>query len=464
MERISFQDARRMLRDVSYMGSEDGEILSVTVDSREVTPGALFVALKGKRHDGHTFVSGAIRKGAAAVVVEQDVKAPRRVAVFRVQNTLRALGRLGRGYLDRTGAKVIAITGSNGKTTTKEMLYHILRKSFKCMRSPKSFNTEIGVPLSIFEAETGQDYIILEMGTNARGEISRMARIAPPVIGILTNISRTHLQGLHDLPGVARAKGELLDALKRDNIAVINCDNKWCRRAANHTRARVVRFGLEADCDVFASDVGITAAGSHFKLNDEVPVKLKTPGGHNIGNALAAAATAIQLGVEPELIARRLGSFKLPEMRMQRTVVASVTLINDAYNANEASVAVAADYLNRLKAKGTRCFVFGDMGELGQETGRAHRNVGMILGGMKIDYIVTVGEQAAEAAHEARRLRRGSASVSSYGTVSGAARFLISRVQPGDVVLFKASRFMDFEKLHDEVREALKKRKGASRA
>ena len=459
MEKLTFDDVREMLGRATLKTSRAGEITNVIVDSRQAKPGSLFFALKGKRRDGHEFVSSAVRKGASGVVVEREVKLPKAAAVFTVDNALRALGQMAHNYLKRVGCKVIAITGSNGKTTTKEMLYHILRGKFSVVRSERSFNTEIGVPLTIFQTKQGVEYCILEMGTNARGEIARLVRIAPPWIGVVTNISRTHLEGLLDIHGVARAKGELLDQMTSDGIAILNQDDHWCHVLAKHTKARKVWFGVEKDCDVFPTDFSYTAAGVNFMLNGEHPVKLRMPGGHNVGNALAAAAVAMQLGVDAEYITQRLSLSKLPEMRMERISVGGVTLINDAYNANEASVAVAAGYMNGLKIKGDRTFVIGDMLELGAESGRAHRNVGGLLGGSSIDHIVTVGAEAAEAAHEARRVRRGSHSVSSYTTLSGAARHLIANVKKGDVILFKASRGMEFEKLIEEVKEHLTPKK-----
>jgi UDP-N-acetylmuramoyl-tripeptide--D-alanyl-D-alanine ligase len=464
MERLSFEEVRTMLGGADLVADRAGTVQSVTVDSRKVEAGALFFALKGERSDGHDFAASAVSGGAAGVVVEREVELPKPVAVFKVPDTLRALGTMARIYLLRAGPRVIAITGSNGKTTTKEMLYHIMRQKFRTERSEKSFNTEIGVPLTILKARRALEYLILEMGTNARGEIARLVRIAPADMGIITNISRTHLEGLLDIHGVARAKGELLDAMGPEATAVLNHDDQWCAFLSKHTKAKVVWFGVEPECAAYPTDVAFSATGIRFALNGKHPVRLRAPGGHNVGNALAAAAAAMQLGLDGEYIARRLGSFKLPEMRMQRIVVRGVTLINDAYNANEASVVVAADYLNRLESRGKRFFVLGDMLELGAESGRAHRSIGGILGATSIDYIVTAGNAVAETAHEARRLRRGSHTVASYSTLSGAAKFLTANLAKGDVALFKASRGMSFETLLDEVRQGLETGKRADHA
>jgi len=465
MEKLTIQEVRDMLGADAYSGPERGTFSSVTIDSREVKPGALFFALTGKRCDGHDFVASAVRKGAAGVVVSRDVKLRKKVSCFRVRDVLRAMCKMARSYLKTTGAKVIAVTGSNGKTTTKEMIYHVIREKISCTRAEKSYNTEIGVPLAIFHVKAGQDYCILEMGTNAPGEIRNLTRIAHPSIGVVTNISRTHLEGLRDIHGVARAKGELVEALRPGEVAVLNHDDEWVQRLARHTRADVLWFGLEETCTAFAGNVSFGAASDSFDLNGKYPVKLAAPGGFNVGNALAAAAVAMNLGLKGKYIAQRLTSFKLPEMRMQRSRAGGVTLINDAYNANEASVTAAAHYLHWMKTKGDRYFVLGDMRELGAETGRAHRNVGKLLGLTSIEHIVTVGRDASDAAHEARRCpHRRSESISHYSTLSGAARFLASKVKAGDVVLFKGSRAMQLEKLVEELQEELKARKGGRRA
>ena len=465
MEKLTVEAVRDMLGGALYSGLREGTFSSVAIDSRAVKSGALFFALAGKRKDGHDFAASAVRKGAAGVVVSRDVKLPKKVPCFKVRDVLRSMGKMARQHLKTTGAKVIAVTGSNGKTTTKEMIYHVIREKTSCTRSERSYNTEIGVPLAVFNVKKGQEYCILEMGTNAPGEIRYLARIAHPSIGVVTNISRTHLEGLRDIHGVARAKGELVEALKPGEVAVLNHDDEWVQRLVRHTRGEVVWFGLEPTCTAFADNISFGAASDSFDLNGKFPVKLNAPGGFNVGNALAAAAVAIQLGLKDKYIAQRLTPFKLPDMRMQRIRAGGVALINEAYNANEASVTAAAHYLHWMKTKGERYFVLGDMRELGAETGRAHRNVGKLLGLTSIEHIVTVGRDAGEAAHEARRCpHRRSESVSNYTTLSGAARFLAADLKRGDVVLFKGSRGMQLEKLVKEVQEELKARKGGRRA
>ena len=364
------------------LGEADGALLrGVSTDTRTLRPGEAFVALKGERFDGHDFVPAALAAGAAAVVAEDRREIRRaalesRVPFVLVDDTTLALGRMAVAYrraLD--GTTVVAVTGSNGKTTTKEMIYRALSRRGPVVRSVRSFNNHVGVPLTLFSVEPGHRWAVLELGTNAPGEIAALAEMARPHIGVVTNIAETHLAGLGDREGVARAKGELVAALPADGCAVLNRDDPLCANLARLTEARVVFFGRDPAADVFVTDIRPTGEGISFRLNGRRLVRLRVLGEHNALNAAAAVAVCRRLGLSEEEVVSALEAFSGVPKRLRVRRRGGVTILDDTYNANPGSMQGALGVLAGFPCRGRRVMVCGDMRELGAASRRLHRDL-----------------------------------------------------------------------------------------
>ena len=424
------------------------QITGVSTDSRSVRPGHLFFALPGERVDGHDFVLPALDAGAGAAVVSRDVAVPSyfQDRLVRVPDTLKALGDSAQLHRRRWGGMIIAITGSNGKTTTREMLYHVLSGKIYCKRSPRSFNTDVGVPLTLFQAERTDRALIVEMGTNAPGEIAALAAIAEPNMAIITNIAETHLEGLGSVEGVAREKGALLDALGTQGIAFLNADDGWFSTLARRHPGKVISFGLSATAAYSAWDLTPGKAGYAFTIPGGTRVRLRVPGRHNVLNALVVLAVAQHLGLNLRDAAARLETFLPPEMRYQVEHIRGVTVVSDCYNANPASVRAALRTLKETVPEGRRVAVIGDMMELGDQAERLHRGLGAEVVHAGLDALWTVGEHSESVGHSARE--GGMPGRVSHGReLDRVADEVCDFLKPGDVVLVKGSRGMQMERL-----------------
>ena len=428
-------------------------------------PGGLFFALVGEKFDGHAFVLDALKKGAAAAVVSRDVGLPAEFAgrCLRVADTRRALGDLARCYVKRWGGKVVAITGSNGKTSTKDMTLHALSGWTPARKSPSSFNNEIGVPHSIFQLEETDKVAVLEMGTSGAGEIKRLAEIACPTIGAVTNIAETHLSELGTIHGVAAAKAELLDALPNDGWAVLNADDAMTLRLGWRRQCRVITFGMSECAAVRGLKVRAGAWGSEFELGTGEACALPVPGRHNVMNALAAIAICDALGMKKADAAARLATFQPSPMRLARETVGQVTIINDAYNANIRSMEAALSVLREMPVSGRRVMLCGDMLELGARSGELHRRLGKLICESGVRVLVTAGPFARMAGEVARRSSRG-VEVHHADDVMEAADALASLLRPRDVLLVKGSRGMALERAIEVVKGKLQAQGEATEA
>ena len=431
----------------------------VSTDSRTVKAGELFVALKGDNFDAHDFVIKAFERGAAGAIVSAPVKGieafPDRI-LFQVPDTLKALGDLARHIRRRLSTHIIGITGSNGKTTTKDMTYHLLSKAARVSKAQKSFNNFVGVPLTIFAIEPGDEYAVIEMGANAPGEIKYLAGIALPEIGVITTVTATHLEGFKSEAGVANAKAEMLDVIRPDGVGILNADNQWTPTMAPRCRGRLITFGVSPAADVRATDV-TSGEFLRFKLNGRTEITIPILGEFNVYNALAATAVARQLGLSDEQIREAFKDFAPPAMRLAPTKVGEVLVINDAYNANPTAMRAAMDTFATMKVSGRKVFVFGDMKELGEGSEGYHREMGKLLANKHFDLLMMVGTMAAIAGEAA--VKEGFPAEKILRAVSSleAAELLPPSLRPGDTVLLKGSRAMALEK----VIEGIKRRFGA---
>ena len=370
----------------------DLPITSVATDSRNLPAGCLFVALKGPRFDGHRFVAQALQQGAAAVMVETGAELSVAPALV-VDNTLLALGRLAAWHRQRMSAKVAAITGSNGKTTVKEMLAAILAVEVGAdavLATAGNFNNDIGMPLTLLKLAPEHRYAAIEMGMNHPGELSYLTQIARPDVALVNNALRAHLEGLGSVEAVARAKGEIYAGLQDDGIALINADDPhaslWRELAGAR---RVMSFGFAEN-----ADVRIEAANVELSLqtpSGPITAKLQVPGEHNLRNAAAAATLALALGVSKDAIQRGLSDYSGVKGRLQlHPCILGATLIDDTYNANPDSVLAAIQVL--AARPGKRILVLGDMGELGPDAAELHREVGARASAAGVDRLLCMGE------------------------------------------------------------------------
>lgn len=465
-----------------------GSVTRVSSDSRSIQAGDLFVAIRGPQFDGHAFVGESLAKGAIAAVVGEDF-APAGpgsqglqpgAILIRVDDTVRALGRLARWYRRSVvggSVTVVAVTGSNGKTTTKTMIAHVLNGRWKGRASIKSFNNEIGVPLTLLSTEPSDEFVVCEVGTNAPGEIAALARLVEPEVAVITGIAPVHLEGLGSLEGIAAEKLSLLNELRPDGCAVINADSELLRWSMSHDRQiakiKKVTFGEWPEADLRltgARTLDLSADGptgsrvaQEFTVNGRFVYRLNVPGRHNVLNALAAIGVARRFGMEDAEIAARLATFELPPMRLDSRRVGSLTLINDAYNANPASMAAGVEVLTSTPADGRRVLVMGDMRELGPAAADLHRETAERVGRSSLDVVISVGEHAKAVRDAVQAASGGRIETHAYATTDLARRRLGSLLRAGDTVLVKGSRAMALERLIAAAEEwATKKPKAGS--
>lgn len=427
-------------------GTAPSAFHGVSTDTRTLHAGALFVALKGERFDGHAFVEEAFGRGAGAVVVSLGMAATG--PLILVEDTLKALGGIAAAHRARVPAQVIAVTGSTGKTTTKEMVAAILSQGGPTACTPGNYNNEIGVPLALLELETSHYAAVVELAMRGRGQIAYLAAMARPQIGVITNIGVSHLELLGSRDAVAEAKAELLEALPEDGTAVLNADDVFFDFLRQRTRARVVCFGQGPGAEVQAVEVRLGGDGRvRFVLRGwwgEQEIRLKAAGRHHALNATAAAAAAMAAGAKPDWVEAGLAAFEAAEMRGQITRArAGYTVVNDSYNAAPDSMRVALELLADLPGE-RKWAVLGDMKELGPMGPEWHREVGELAANLKLAGVVTVGELAHYIAEGARS---GLNDVTEAADNAAATREMAARLKAGDVVLVKGSRAMKMEEI-----------------
>ncbi|MEV7137705.1 UDP-N-acetylmuramoyl-tripeptide--D-alanyl-D-alanine ligase [Streptomyces tauricus] len=442
----------------SVVGGQTHDIPDVSVqvtgqvvrDSREVEPGSLFVAFVGERVDGHDFAADVVAAGAVAVLASRPVGVPAIV----VDDVLLALGALARHVVARLGATLVALTGSAGKTSTKDLIAQVLRTKAPTVFTPGSLNNEIGLPLTALSATGDTRFLVLEMGARGIGHIRYLADLTPPKIGLVLNVGTAHIGEFGGREQIAQAKGELVEGLPEDGTAVLNADDPLVRAMASRTKARVLLFGESDEADVRAENVRLTGNGQpSFSLHTPTgcsEVTMRLYGEHHVSNALAAAAVAHELGMSADEIATALSEAgSLSRWRMEVTERPDgVTVVNDAYNANPESMRAALRALAAM-GKGRRTWaVLGQMAELGDEALAEHDAVGRLAVRLNVSKLVAVGGR------EASWLQLGAYNEGSWGEESvhvsdaqSAVDLLRSQLRPGDVVLVKASRSVGLERV-----------------
>lgn len=458
MEPVSLKFVAAACEGELRRGSPDTVVGRVGTDSRQAQPGDLFFALAGDSYDGHSFLAEVASKGVTAVVVERDKRPPQPLhcGVIVVDQTRAALGRLASVYRAQFHLPVVAVAGSNGKTTTKELLAAVLRQKFTTLWSEASFNNAIGVPLTLLRLERDHEAAVLEAGTNHPGELAPLIGMIQPRFGVLTGIGREHLEFFVDLEGVVREEGWLAELLPADGTFFVNGDSPWTSALERRTRASVVRAGLGSHNHWRAQNVRVEQRGVTFEVTAPRPEfsgEFQVPllGRHQAMNALFAIALGAELGLVPEEIRRGLESCPQPKMRMQSYEIGGVRVLDDTYNANADSMLAALQTLHDLPCSGRRLAVVGDMAELGETAAEAHAEVGRRSAELGITRLVAVGRWAGQTAAAARAA--GLREVVEYADVQAAAGEVKSMLRAGDVVLVKASRAAGLERIGEALRQ-----------
>ncbi|MDW8311538.1 MAG: UDP-N-acetylmuramoyl-tripeptide--D-alanyl-D-alanine ligase [Burkholderiales bacterium] len=420
---------------------------SVSTDSRRISPGALFVALVGERHDGHAFAAAAVEGGALGVVVARRLALPERVVQIVVGDPLLALQRLAQAHRRRFGLPVLAITGSNGKTTTKAMAASVFAAAFgpdAICATRGNLNNHIGVPLTLLELTAQHRAAVVEMGMNHFGEIAQLTRLAEPSAALITNAGPAHLEGVGSLAGVAKAKGEIFEALRPGGVALLNRDDAFYAYWHVLTREfRQVSFGFDARADVCGS---LSSDGRLSVILPEgrLAVRMPLPGTHNARNALGVVAAAWSLGIDPAAIQRGIESARFEAQRLERKRLGNGTVvIDDSYNANPASMLAAIEVL--AQEPGRRLLVLGDMAELGAASTEGHRQVARAALSAPIHGIFVLGEAMREA-FSTERVPQG-VTFECVTTIEALIEALLPCLDETAVVLVKASRAMGLERV-----------------
>lgn len=440
----------------ALFGDPAVEVLSVCTDSRAVTPGCLFIALKGEKFDGHAYVAQAVADGASAVVVAADWDGTVAGPVVRVEDTTRALGHIARHWRRKLGTTVVAITGSSGKTSTKETVAAYLGMGYNVLKTEANFNNEIGVPLTLLRLRPEHDVAVIEMGMRGLGEIRYLTEIAEPNIGVITNIGTAHIGRLGSQAAIATAKAELWNAMPPGGIAILNYDDPLAAQEAGKWGGRIVTFSLNSPvAKVWSNDVHPEGEGQVFTVywkakktlqHGRAEIHLPLWGDHHRANALAAIAVGWALGNVPAPVLT-IAPERLPG-RVQTLTAGGVTIVDDTYNANPDSMRAALKAFVERPTKGFRYAVLGDMGELGDDAESAHHELGHYAASLGLDGVLAVGGLAA-------RYCDGNPECLHFSDGAKACEFLAKQLRPGDQVLFKASRSAHFETLVDHLKTNL---------
>lgn len=432
------------------------EFSDIVTDTRKLAEGVLFVALKGERFNGETFAKEAIEKGAAGVLVSSDYEYAEKLGGTVIQaegDTQTAYQQIAAFWRRKFNIPVITITGSNGKTTTKDLTASVLGAKFSVLKTQANFNNEIGLPMTLLNMQDSHDVAVVEIGMRGLGQIAALAPVAGPNIGIVTNVGETHMELLGSMENIAKAKGELVEAIPSGGTVILNNDNPYVAKMSEKCQpdVKVVTFGIEQEADIKASDIENLGRETKFKctLSKDGEAKefvLPMAGRHNVYNSLAAIAAGVVLGLSYEEIAKGLGQLEMSKMRFEYKQVGEYTVINDAYNASPMSMEAALNTISEV-ATGRTVAVLGDMLELGENEAELHRNVGRKVPASGISLLIAYGKLGKHIAEGARE--KGMTEVLEALSHEEAAELLHKHLKTGDTILFKASRGMKLEKIID---------------
>ncbi|MCK5260263.1 MAG: UDP-N-acetylmuramoyl-tripeptide--D-alanyl-D-alanine ligase [Candidatus Omnitrophica bacterium] len=444
---LTVEEIKKATKGTFVQGSISSTVNGVSIDSRKTSKGNIFIAIAGARFDGHDFIRQAIRRGAAAVIVSKKIACSNEITVIRVADTTKALGQIAAWHRKRFCIPVIAITGSTGKTTTKEMVASVLEKRFKVLKNVGTENNQYGVPLTLLNLNSSHQVAILELGTNQPGDIRWLAKIARPTVSIFTNIGESHLERLKSPAGVFREKAQLINSMEPGGTVIVNGDDRYLARIPRKYKGqKVIRFGCGKNVDHRANDIIVRNNRClHFKVKCHA-FKINSVAMHNVYNALAVVSCGLASKIRYSDIIVALARFKFCDARQEITKIGRLWLIDDTYNANPISLKSAIHTLDTLDIKGKRVVMCADMLELGPRSAHLHRSAGEMIGRSRADVVLTTGRHARYITQGFNRAK-GSGTGLHCKDLKEAQKRLKEFCSPGDAVLVKGSRGMRMEQV-----------------
>lgn len=448
MDKLSLAE---IIKITNAEANSDAEILfeRITTDSRKISSGALFIALKGENFNGEDFAEESLKKGAAAVLVSRGFDKNLDGVVIKVDDTLTAYRQIAGAWRERFDIPIVAVTGSNGKTTTKDLTAAALDALGQVQKTSGNFNNEVGVPMTLLGIKDKTNAAVVEIGMRGLGQIESLAAVVKPTIGIVTNVSETHIELLGSIENIAKAKGELVEAIESGGTIILNADNHHTIEMKNLVRdgVKVLTYSLDKGADFVAKNILIGSVSTEFTLSfrgKEYDFEIPMLGRHNVSNALAAIAAGYAVGLTVPEVQRGFSTLTTTKMRYEVIRRDGLTIINDAYNASPASMRAAIHTTSEIY-NGRLIAVLGDMLELGDISEQLHREIGAELVENKFDTLITLGELGKFIAAGARDA--GLTNVYSFNTHEDAAKKILELVKDGDTILFKASHVMHMEKI-----------------
>ena len=433
------------------------EVTGVSTDSRTTKPGDCFFAIAGENLDGHDYIANAFDNGAVCAVVGK-VTDDKRLAgrcLLKVDNTINALGRLASSYRRQNNFKVISITGSTGKTTTRQIIYYVLNRHYRCHQAPKNFNNNIGLPLTLLGADPNDEIIVTELATNHPGEIEYLTKIAQPDVALITNAHPVHLEGFGSLENITAEKLSIAKGLLPNGTLIINADlRKWLNQHPKTADYQIITFGKRDPCDIKAQNISYSPRQSRFTIND-TEVLLPLPGAGNVENALAAFAVCSRFGINIDDFAHAVRNLQPVPMRTEFLQIGTLTVLNDCYNANPASMKNALDILANLGSAENRRLVFicGDMAELGPQAQSLHADLGSCIPHANVRLILAVGILAKIAAQSAKKTANYNLLTKCFKDTPSACNNLQNYIKDDDIILVKGSRVAKLEMVIEKLKE-----------
>ncbi len=421
--------------------------IGISIDSRTIIPKQLFIAINGENFDGHMYIQQAAQRGASAVICNRNNKISSNIPCIYVQNTIQALHKIAHYARMQYNIPVIAITGSNGKTSTKELVAIILKEQFNVLKNEGNFNNEFGLPLTLFNLRKEHDCAIIEMGMRGLGQIKQLCNISKPNIGVITNVGEAHLSKLRTIQNIIKAKTELPKALCKNDLIVLNIDDANVKNMTYNTKAKVITYGLSKYADIRARNIYMTKLGIKFDVlynkEDVFPIRINIIGKHNVYNALAAIAVCLSLKMDIELIKLGLSKYKAENMRMEIQNINGIVVLKDYYNSNPLSIEAAFDTLKLFE--GRKIAVLGDMLDLGEKAIDIHFKIGVKIAVFGIDTLITYGILSKNMINGAKT--KGIKKAMGFNSYDEIKSFLKGYLRMGDILLIKGSRGMHMENI-----------------
>lgn len=451
MQAMTCGEIVRATDGVLISGDTGTTFPGITIDSRKIKEGDLFIPIAGQRFDGHDFISCSIDKGAVGVLTQKNIKPSGNISIIKVQDTTKALGDIAAYYRQKFNIPFVGVTGSVGKTSTKDMIAEVLGRKYNVLKTEGNYNNEIGLPLTLLNMDAFHEVAVVEMGMSGFGEIKRLSSILKPDIAIITNIGISHMEKLGSRQNILKAKLEILEGLKKDGLLILNGDDKLLYGLKDLLEFKTIFYGMEDG--VLYQVYNIKSRGEqgiHFEITidgRDYRVRIHVPGVHNIYNALAAIAVGVELKVPMDLVIDGIGKFNPGEMRLNIVSCGDVKIIDDCYNASPQSMEAAIGVLSEIGANSRKIAVLGGMLELGGLSYKSHFDVGKFAVTKGIDYIITVGEDGKNIALGAVDTGAETGSVLSFDNNSEAIGYLKDMIANGDVILIKGSRGMKMEEI-----------------